>query len=158
MRLIITDVKETQPTDLKNTGAKITRTQQVKVLCSTSVAAFTVIGKLESISVGSHLERFELIIPGFTLSFGVFQAHYTREHSAREGVVRHNELQYRALVSAIGSLGNGGIVAVFAVFYYPWLTRIGAHVRYLCLIGTMCVAVGFATAAASHSVSAFVLS
>jgi hypothetical protein len=110
-----------------------------------------------SISVSYYLKRFELMSSGFTLSFGVFQAHYTREHSAREGVVRHNELQHRALISSIGSLGNGGLVAVFAVFYYPWLTRIGTHVRYLCLIGTMCVAVGFATAAASHSVSIFVL-
>jgi hypothetical protein len=98
------------------------------------------------------------MIAGLTMAFGVFQAHYTRKHCANEGVVRYDELKYRALVSAIGSLSNGGIVGVFAVLYYPYLTRIGTHVRYLCLIGTTCVVIGLATAAASHSVSALVLS
>jgi hypothetical protein len=95
-----------------------------------------------------------LSLVGFTQAFGVFQAHYTRTEAAAEGIVRFNELESRALVSSIGSLGNGGIVAVFAVSYYPYLPCIGMHVRYLCSIGTACIVLGLATAAASHSVSA----
>lgn len=97
------------------------------------------------------------MIVGLNMTFGVFQAHHARRDAARESIVRYDELRYRALVSAIGSLSNGGIVGAFAVFYYPYLTRVGTNVRYVCLIGTMCVVIGLAAAAASHSVSAFVL-
>ena len=94
-----------------------------------------------------------LTIVGFTQAFGVFQAHYTNPEAAREGIVHPNELTSRALISSIGSLGNGGLVAVFAVIYYPHLPRIGMHVRHLCFIGTAYIVLGLATAAASHSVS-----
>lgn len=90
---------------------------------------------------------------GLAQAFGVFQAHYTRMEAVHDGVVHLDHIDDRALVSAIGSLGNGGIVAVFAVLYYPHLPSLGTHVRYLCSIGTACIVVGFATAAASRSVS-----
>ncbi|KAF2829832.1 MFS general substrate transporter [Ophiobolus disseminans] len=102
-------------------------------MCSTSLVAFTVVA-------------------GCTQAFGVFQAHYARAEAAEAGIVRPDELMNRALISAIGSLGNGGIVAVFAVFYYPHLPRIGVHVRTLCFTGTSFVVLGLATAAASQSV------
>jgi len=127
----------------------VTRSQQVKILCSTSLAAFTVVGR----SLVPHTSVSVLTKVGFTQAFGVFQAHYDRSEAARAGIVRPDELTTRALISAIGSLGNGGIVAVFAVIYYPHLPRIGMHVKTLCAIGTGCVVIGFATAAASRSVS-----
>jgi hypothetical protein len=87
----------------------------------------------------------------------VFQAYYTRQQAVEDGVVRADEIDNEALISAIASLGNGGIVAVFAVLYYPHLPRLGMHVRYLCSFGTFCIVVGLATAAASRSVSMSVL-
>jgi hypothetical protein len=89
---------------------------------------------------------------GFTQAFGVFQAYYTRTEAATEGIVCGDELKGRALISAIGSLSNGGIVAVFAVFYYPHLPSIGMHIKSLCSVGTACIVLGLATAAASRSV------
>jgi hypothetical protein len=89
---------------------------------------------------------------GFTQAFGVFQAYYTRTEAATEGIIHYDELKSRALISAIGSLGNGGMVAVFAIFYYPHLPGIGMHIKSLCSVGTVCIVLGLATAAASHSV------
>ncbi|KAH3910119.1 hypothetical protein HBI56_223560 [Parastagonospora nodorum] len=115
-----------------NVGARVTRSQQVKILLSNSLAAFTVVG--------------------LTQAFGVFQAEYARIQAVQDGIVRAEEMDDRALISAIGSLGNGGIVAVFAVLYYPHLPQLGIHVRYLCSFGTACIVLGLAAAAASHSV------
>jgi len=83
----------------------------------------------------------------------VFQAEYARIQAVQDGIVRVEEIDDRALISAIRSLGNGGIVAVFAVLYYPHLPQLGIYVRYLCSFGTACIILGLATAAASHSVS-----
>jgi hypothetical protein len=70
-----------------------------------------------------------------------------------DGIVHLDHIDDRAVVATIGSLGNGGIVAVFAVLYYPHLPRLGTYVRILCWIGTACIVAGFATATASRSVS-----
>jgi hypothetical protein len=95
----------------------------------------------------------ELTTAGLTQAFGVFQAEYARIQAVQDGIVRVEEMDDRALISAIGSLGNGGIVAVFAVLYYPHLPQLGIYVRYLCSFGTACIVLGLAAAAASHSVS-----
>jgi hypothetical protein len=119
-------------TKLENAGAPVTRTQQWRILSSTCLVAFTVIG--------------------FTQSFGVFQAHYGREEAVLEGVLRRDDLLRRPLVSAIGSFGNGGLVATFGVLYYPHLPKLGGWTNWVCISGTSFIAIGFATAAASHSV------
>jgi hypothetical protein len=120
-------------TKSENAGDPVTRTQQCRVLASTCLMAFTIIG--------------------LNQSFGVFQAHYGRQASAMEGVLLQTELSQRPLISAIGSLGNGGIFAAFGVFYYPYLPKLGGHIRYLCGLGTAFIAIGFAAAAGSHNVS-----
>lgn len=89
---------------------------------------------------------------GFTQSFGVFQAHYGRSEAVQNGVIRADDMTKRALISSIGSLGNGGLVAVFGVFYYPHLPQIGRYIRTLCFAGTGFVLLGMATAAAAHNV------
>jgi len=119
---------------VRNMGAEVTKGQQWRILLSTSLVAFTVIG--------------------FTQSFGVFQAHYSREQAVEEGVLRPKDIAERALISSIGSLGNGGLVAIFAVAYYPHLPRIGKSIRLLCFGGTALVGLGLGTAALSRNVSA----
>lgn len=113
-------------------GAEVTKGQQWRILLSTSLVAFTVIG--------------------FTQSFGVFQAHYSREQAVEEGVLRPKDIAERALISSIGSLGNGGLVAIFAVAYYPHLPRIGKSIRLLCFGGTALVGLGLGTAALSRNI------
>ena len=100
----------------------------------------------------SHLVVRVLTVIGHSQSFGVFQSHYGREEAVRNGVLQQNEMTKRAVISAIGSLGNGGLVAVLGIFYYPHLPQIGMHVRILCFAGTACITLGLATAAAGHSV------
>ncbi|CAN9180318.1 unnamed protein product [Alternaria alternata] len=117
----------------ENNGDLVTRTQQCRILASTCLMAFTIIG--------------------LNQSFGVFQAHYGRQASALEGVLLQGELSQRPLISAVGSLGNGGLVAAFGLFYYPHLPRLGGHVKYLCGLGTAFITIGFAAAAGSHNVS-----
>lgn len=95
----------------------------------------------------------ELTTVGLTQAFGVFQAEYARTQAVQDGIVRVEQIDDRALISAIGSLGNGGIVAAFAVLYYPHLPQLGMYVRYLCSFGTACIVLGLTTATASHSVS-----
>jgi MFS family permease len=119
--------------DPENSGDRITRAQQCRILASTCLMAFTVVG--------------------LNQSFGVFQAHYGRKASALEGVLLQTELSRRPFISAIGSLGNGGLVAALGVFYYPHLPQMGGYIRCLCGLGTAFVAVGYAAAAGSHNVS-----
>ncbi|KAF1851959.1 MFS general substrate transporter [Cucurbitaria berberidis CBS 394.84] len=116
----------------ENIGERVTQSQQCRILLSTSLVAFTVLG--------------------FVQSFGVFQAHYGRIEAVRDGVLQQDEMTRRALISSIGSLGNGGLVAVFGVFYYPHLPRIGRHIRTFCFVGTTFITFGLAMAAASHSI------
>jgi hypothetical protein len=68
-------------------------------------------------------------------------------------VIRSDESTKRCMISAIGSFGNGGIVAVFAVGYYPHLPSIGTHIRSLCFAGSALIVLGLATAGSSRSVS-----
>ncbi|KAF1834580.1 MFS general substrate transporter [Decorospora gaudefroyi] len=119
-----------------NTGAPITRTQQWRILSSTCLVAFTVIG--------------------LTQSFGVFQAHYGRHESVRAGVLRQSDQSQRAMISTIGSFGNGGLVAIFGAFYYPYLPKLGGHVRSVCAIGAALIALGFAIAAGSRNLATLV--
>lgn len=138
----------------ENAGAKITRTQQARILCSTCLAAFTIVGKqAPGLEVYIFSRKVVLRRTGLTQAFGVFQAHYARPGTAREGILNAHETDRRALISTIGSLGNGGIVAAFAVFYYPHLPQLGMHIRTLCSVGTVLIVAGFAIAAASRSVS-----
>jgi hypothetical protein len=154
MMLTESDCRDDSRFDAKNVGAQVTRLQQVKILLSTSLAAFTVVGKVFLTSYSyTQCTSIELTSLGFSQAFGVFQAYYTRKEAVKDGIVRVEEMDDRALASAIGSLGNGGIVAIFAALYYPHLPRIGIYVRYLCSIGTGCIVLGLATAAASRSVS-----
>ncbi|KAH7090608.1 hypothetical protein FB567DRAFT_465910 [Paraphoma chrysanthemicola] len=111
----------------RNEGALVTRSQQARILLSTSLAAF--------------------IIIGFTQSFGVFQVHYEGNNAVQAGVLRPNETSLRGLISCIGSFSNGGIVALFAVVYYPYLPRIGAHIKLLCCIGSVLIVLGLSMAA-----------
>ncbi|KAI8934796.1 hypothetical protein NX059_008481 [Plenodomus lindquistii] len=119
-----------------NIGEKVTRSQQWRTLASTSLVAFVVIG--------------------LTQAFGVFQAHYGRTEAVNEGILRPEDMKERALLSTIGSLGNGGIIAVFAVVYYPHLPKIGKYIRLLCCFGTLLVALGFATASLSRNIGTLV--
>jgi hypothetical protein len=59
----------------------------------------------------------------------------------------------RAFISTIGAFCNGGIVAVFGVFYYPYMPLIGGNVKTICLAGTILIGVGFGVAALSTHVS-----
>jgi hypothetical protein len=116
----------------ENAGAPITRTQQWRILSSTCLIAFTVIG--------------------FTQSFGVFQAHYGRRKAVQEGVLGQDDLLQRSWISTIGSLGNGGLVAAFGVLYYPHLPKLGGRIKYVCMVGATLIAAGFATATTGHDV------
>jgi len=95
-----------------------------------------------------------LIWTGLTQSFGIWQRHYGSDTAVRSGILQPTDMTQRAVIATIGSLGNGGIVAVFGIFYYPYLPRIGKHVRYLCLLGTLLISAGFGIAASSNKVSA----
>lgn len=68
-------------------------------------------------------------------------------------MLRPQDLTQRALLSSIGSLGNGGVVAIFAVLYYPYLPLIGKSIKVVCFIGTVLVALGYGTASLSHYVN-----
>ncbi|KAH7075533.1 major facilitator superfamily domain-containing protein [Paraphoma chrysanthemicola] len=125
-KLISLGTRFHSPVATENQGALVTRSQQARILLSTSLAAF--------------------IIIGFTQSFGVFQVHYESNNAVQAGVLRHSETSSRGLISSIGSFSNGGIVALFAVVYYPHLPRIGAHIRSLCCIGSALIVLGLAMA------------
>ncbi|CBX93380.1 hypothetical protein LEMA_P042810.1 [Plenodomus lingam JN3] len=116
----------------QNIGEDLTKSQQWRILLSASLVAFTVIG--------------------LTQSFGVFQAHYGHSGAVDSGMLRPQDLTQRALLSSIGSLGNGGVVAIFAVLYYPYLPLIGKSIKVVCFIGTVLVALGYGTASLSHYV------
>lgn len=77
------------------------------------------------------------------------------KRTIEEGVLNNRQLTERALISAIGSLGNGGIVAMFGVFYYPRLPLLGKRVRSLCAFATICVVAGLAAAVTSTNVRSF---
>lgn len=92
-------------------------------------------------------------VQGVTQSFGIFQAHYGSEKASHDGIIRREDQMQRATIAAIQALGNGGIVAVFAMFFFPRLPLIGRHIKTLCCVAACFTTLGFATAAASNNVS-----
>ncbi|KAF2689517.1 MFS general substrate transporter [Lentithecium fluviatile CBS 122367] len=113
-----------------NCGAVVTKAQQWRALLATCLQSFWVLG--------------------LTQSFGIWQRHYGSEAAVRNGIIQPQHMAQRAAIATIGSLGNGGIVAVFGLLYYPYMPRIGRHIRSLCLVGTLLISVGFAAAACSN--------
>jgi hypothetical protein len=61
--------------DAKNVGADVTLSQQARILCSASLAAFTVVGMYAFLGSVDHpgFWVFVLIRTGLTQAFGVFQ-------------------------------------------------------------------------------------
>ncbi|KAF2470552.1 uncharacterized protein BDR25DRAFT_342882 [Lindgomyces ingoldianus] len=61
--------------------------------------------------------------------------------------------QTRILVAAVLAsfcvIGNGGILALFAIVYYPFIPLIGRHITWVCCFGTTIVTLGLLTASAS---------
>lgn len=106
-------------------------------------------GYVRTIYPGGHL----LTMLGLNQSFGIWQKHYGSEAAVADGILRAGDMRQRAAIAAIGSLSNGGIVAAFAMLYYPNLPRIGKHIKTLCYIGTLLISIGFAAAAGSTHVS-----
>lgn len=100
----------------------------------------------------ASLLRCMLTAAGSMQSFGVWQARYGHDETVRDGIIRLDEKTQRSLISAVGSLGNGGLVAVFGIFYYPYLPRVGKWIQLLCFARTTLIAIGLAMASISHSV------
>ncbi|KAE8867953.1 hypothetical protein PTNB29_01864 [Pyrenophora teres f. teres] len=119
-----------------NAGEVVTRTQQWRTLSSTCLVAITVIG--------------------INQAFGVFQAYYGRQKSVQEGVLDGTDFLSRPLISTVGSLSSGGIVAAFGIFYYHHLPALGGHVTYLCAGCTVLVTLGFGGPALSHNLATII--
>lgn len=62
------------------------------------------------------------------------------------------------MIATIGSLGNGGLVAVFGIIYLPFLPQIGKYIKILCFVATLLVSFGFALAAVNNGVSSLLAS
>jgi len=136
---------------VENAGEPVTRTQQWRILSSACLVAFTVLGSYRDTFLAlSSVSSLTAI--GLNQSFGVFQAYYGRPKSVQEGVFHGNEFLNRSLISVVGSLSNGGIVAALGAFYYPYLSQLRGHITSLCAAGAVLVALGFAAAALSHNV------
>lgn len=123
----------TSPSRAPNEKAKVTKAQQWKIWTSCSLQCFWVMG--------------------INQSFGIFQAYYGSDKAVKAGIIRPQEETCRAGIAAIQSLGNGGIVAIFAILFFSRLPSIGNHIRTLCWASATLTALGFAGAAASNTVS-----
>ncbi|EDU48250.1 Major Facilitator Superfamily protein [Pyrenophora tritici-repentis] len=121
---------------VENAGEVVTRTQQWRILSSTCLVAITVIG--------------------LNQTFGVFQAYYGRQKSVQEGVLAGDDFLNRPLISTVGSMSSGGLVAAFGIFYYPYLPVLGCHVRSLCAAATAFVTLGFFGASMSHNLASII--
>ncbi|KAF2258239.1 MFS general substrate transporter, partial [Lojkania enalia] len=88
---------------------------------------------------------------GYTQSYGVFQAHYASEAAVTDNIIGNKEHKSQAAIAAIGSLGNGGIVALFSILLYPWLPSLGRWVRLVCFFGACLMSLGLGLAAASRN-------
>ncbi|KAF2446704.1 MFS general substrate transporter [Karstenula rhodostoma CBS 690.94] len=110
----------------------VTKAQQIKLVLACALQAFWVVG--------------------INQSFGIFQAHYGSEKAFHDGIIRHEDQMQRAAIATIQSLGNGGIVAVFAMFFFPRLPLIRKHIRTLCYGGAVFTTLGFALAATCTNV------
>ncbi|KAL1605347.1 hypothetical protein SLS60_004895 [Paraconiothyrium brasiliense] len=115
-----------------NKKAEITKTQQVKIWSACALQAFWVMG--------------------INQSFGIFQVHYGSDKAVKDGITQPEDKMQRAGIAAIQSLGNGGIVAAFAMLFFPRLPLIGKHIRTLCFGSAMLATIGFATAAACNEI------
>ena len=136
---------------VENASEPVTRTQQWRILSSACLVAFTVLGSYRDTFLAlSSVPSLTAI--GLNQSFGVFQAYYGRPKSVQEDVFHGNEFLNRSLISVVGSLSNGGIVAALGAFYYPYLSQLRGHITSLCAAGAVLVALGFAAAALSHNV------
>ena len=62
-------------------------------------------------------------------------------------------MEARAGIATIGSLANGGIVALFGIVFCPRLPLIGQNIKSVCLVGVFMMTVSLATAAASTKVT-----
>lgn len=90
---------------------------------------------------------------GINQSFGIFQAHYGSDKAVKHGIIRPEDEMKRAAIAAIQSLGNGGIVALFSILFFPRLPEIGRHIKTFCFTAAVLASIGFATAAACSNVS-----
>lgn len=124
---------DTHRTRNTNGRASVTKAQQTKILLACAIQAFWVVG--------------------INQSFGIFQAHYGSEKAFNDGIIRREDQIQRAGIAAIQALGNGGIVAVFAIFFFPRLPLIGKHIRTLCYGGAVFTTLGFAMATMCTNVS-----
>ncbi|CAI6252318.1 unnamed protein product [Periconia digitata] len=86
---------------------------------------------------------------GLLQSFGIWQRHYGSQMAVDDGVIQQGDMIKRPIISAIGSLGNGGIFAAFGLLYFPHLPSFGQHIRDLCLLGTFFMTLGFGLASIS---------
>jgi hypothetical protein len=94
-----------------------------------------------------------LTVLGLTQSFGIFQRHYAEQAAVKDGIIHPSETSQRAAIATIGALGNGGIMSVFGVLWCPHLPLFGKHIKKICALGTLLMAMGFGIAAASSHVS-----
>ncbi|KAF2017419.1 MFS general substrate transporter [Aaosphaeria arxii CBS 175.79] len=82
-------------------------------------------------------------------AFGVFQAHLSSEDAVRDGLLRPQQIQEKSLIALIGSLANGGIVALFGIWFVPKLPWIGSNIKYVCLAGSLLMSFSMAIGMAS---------
>lgn len=81
---------------------------------------------------------------GFTQAFGVFQTHYTSGAGISVAMMPAHEAKNRAAIGAIGSLGGGGIVALFGFFLTPLMANMKS-IRLIAFVGTFLFALGLGT-------------
>ncbi|PSN68979.1 MFS general substrate transporter [Corynespora cassiicola Philippines] len=93
-----------------------------------------------------------LTVRGQTQSYGVFLAHYSSHKAVEEGIISLKDTDVRAKLAIIGTLGTGGLVGVSSFIYYPYLPSLGRYVKTICMLGTVLITIGLATAAASRNV------
>ena len=74
--------------------------------------------------------------------------------STSEGIMLANEARDRAGLAVIGSIGGGGVVALFGFMLTPAM-RSKKSVRLMVMVGTLLYGLGLGTAAASTRVGRF---
>ncbi|ORY12353.1 major facilitator superfamily domain-containing protein [Clohesyomyces aquaticus] len=129
--------EEAESNDEHNEAPKVTRTQQAFIL------------------VAMMLQSFQT--QGYTQSYGMFQVHYGSPAAVADGVLPSSQMTDTAWIAAVGSIGNGGTVALFALLYYPYMPLIGRYIKWVCFLGTGLVSVGLLTASWSTNLSHLVV-
>ncbi|KAL5405559.1 hypothetical protein PMIN03_008354 [Paraphaeosphaeria minitans] len=112
---------------VSNERARVTKQQQFKIWLACAMQTFWV--------------------QGINQSFGIFQAHYGSEKAFHDGIIRREDQMQRAAIAGIQALGNGGIVAIFAMLFFPRLPLMGRHIKTLCGVAAIFATLGFALAA-----------